>query len=106
MLSRFANFHIDISARIAELGRQPRAAAALLGAHADRVLFGTDVFPPTLSAYRLAYRFLETLDEHFSYEPDADTPPRTGRWAISGLGLDAEVLERVYAGNAQRLLGP
>jgi predicted TIM-barrel fold metal-dependent hydrolase len=105
MLTDHPNFHVDISARIAELGRQPRAAAALVGAHPDRVLFGTDVFPPALSAYRLAYRFLETLDEHFSYMRDPQTPPSTGRWAISGLGLDADVLERVYAGNARRLLG-
>jgi predicted TIM-barrel fold metal-dependent hydrolase len=104
MLGEHPNFHVDISARIAELGRQPRAAAALLDRHRDRVIFGTDVFPPALSAYRLAYRFLETLDEHFSYMRDPDAIPRTGRWAISGLGLGDDVLERVYAANARRLL--
>ena len=46
MLDAYPNFHVDISARIAELGRQPRAARDLMLAHADRVLFGTDVFPP------------------------------------------------------------
>jgi predicted TIM-barrel fold metal-dependent hydrolase len=104
MLTDHPNFHVDVSARIAELGRQPRAAAALLNAHPDRILFGTDVFPPSLAAYRLAYRFLETLDEHFSYMADPDAVPKTGRWAISGLGLDDGVLEPVYAANARRLV--
>jgi predicted TIM-barrel fold metal-dependent hydrolase len=104
MLRAYANFHVDTSARIAELGRQPRAAAALFAAHPDRILFGTDVFPPALSAFRLAYRFLETLDEHFSYMGDAEAVPTTWRWAISGLGLEDEVLQRVYTANARRLL--
>ena len=105
MLRAYPNFHIDTSARIAELGRQPRAAAGLFATHPDRILFGTDVFPPALSAYRLAYRVLETLDEHFSYMRDPEAIPGTGRWSISGLGLDDDLLARVYAGNARRILG-
>ena len=42
MLSTYANFHVDIAARIAELGRQPRAARRLIEDHPDRVLFGID----------------------------------------------------------------
>jgi hypothetical protein len=53
--------------------------------------------------YRVYFRLLETTDEHFSYSGDA--LPRHGRWRISGLDLDRDVLERVYAGNARRLLG-
>ena len=49
-----------------------------------------------------AFRFLETADEHVPYAPDP-VPPQ-GRWAISCLDLPEDVLERVYAGNARRLL--
>ena len=31
--------------------------------------------------------------------------PNQGRWAIDGVGLPREVLEAVYHGNAERLLG-
>jgi predicted TIM-barrel fold metal-dependent hydrolase len=101
-LLRYPNVAIDVSARIAELGRQPRAAAALIERHADRILFGTDLLPIDAARYRVYFRALETLDEHFPYS--ADGVPPHGRWAISGLGLPRAVLEQVYAGNARRLL--
>jgi predicted TIM-barrel fold metal-dependent hydrolase len=102
MLAAYPNFHVDVAARIAELGRQPRAAMALIESHPDRVLFGTDAFPPDAAEYAIHFRFLETADEHFAYSTDA-TPPQ-GRWAISGLDLPDDVLAKVYAGNARRLL--
>ncbi|MEO8477789.1 MAG: amidohydrolase family protein [Actinomycetota bacterium] len=102
MLGTYPNFHADIAARIAELGRQPRAARALIEAFPDRILFGTDEFPPSRETYIRHARFLESADEHFLYSPD-DVPPQ-GRWAISGLDLPDEVLRQVYAGNAERLI--
>jgi predicted TIM-barrel fold metal-dependent hydrolase len=102
MLRRYPNYHVDIAARIAELGRQPRAAAAFVRRHADRVLFGTDDYPPDPSVYRIHFRFLETEDEHFPYAPD-EIPPQ-GRWAISGLGLPDDVRAAVYAANAGKLI--
>lgn len=105
MLTSYPNLSIDISARISELGRQPRAARRLLVRHADRVLFGTDEFPPAVDQYRTYFRFLETADEHFAYSPDPDRPWPRGRWRISGLELDHDVLERIYATNARELLG-
>src|SRR5215467_3016304 len=46
MLDAYPNFFIDIAARVAELGRQPRRARALIMGHPDRVLFGTDQASP------------------------------------------------------------
>jgi predicted TIM-barrel fold metal-dependent hydrolase len=101
MLERHPNFHVDIAARIAELGRQPYTARAFFLRHADRILFGTDEgYDPAM--YRIYYRFLETIDESFDYSTE-EVPPQ-GRWQIFGLGLPDEVLERVYAGNARRLI--
>jgi predicted TIM-barrel fold metal-dependent hydrolase len=102
MLSTYPNFHVDIAARIAELGRQPRAATRLLLEHPDRVLFGIDLFPPDPADYAIHFRFLETDDEYFDYATD-DVPPE-GRWMISGLDLPEDVLRKVYGENARRLI--
>jgi predicted TIM-barrel fold metal-dependent hydrolase len=102
MLTAYPNFNVDIAARIAELGRQPRAARTLMIEHSDRVCFGTDEFPPNAEVYAIHYRFLETDDEHFPYSLE-QIPPQ-GRWAISGLALPDAVLRKVYHENAARLV--
>lgn len=103
MLQQHPNFRIDIAGRLAELGRQPRAFERLVAAHPDRVLFGSDFFPPTPEGYRLLFRFLETTDEHWPYAGSEDQVPPQGRWAVSGAGLEPAALEAVYRGNALRL---
>jgi predicted TIM-barrel fold metal-dependent hydrolase len=102
MLDTHPNFHIDLAGRVGELGRQPRAARALILRHPDRVLWGSDTFPPTAADFGINFRFLETSDEHFAYSTNA-IPPQ-GRWAVSGLDLPDDVLRLVYRENAQRLL--
>jgi predicted TIM-barrel fold metal-dependent hydrolase len=103
MLTTYPNMVIDVSQRMAELGRQPRAAARLICKHRERVLFGTDSFPPSATLYRHWWRFLETDDEHFPYFPWDGTPPQ-GRWAVSALKLPADVLVPLYRTNARRVL--
>lgn len=98
------NYTIDIAGRMAELGRQPRRFAELIARHPDRVLFGTDIYPAEREQFELHFRFLETQDEAFEYAPGSSIPPQ-GRWTVSALGLEAESLERIYRGNALRVLG-
>jgi predicted TIM-barrel fold metal-dependent hydrolase len=102
MLQRRANWNVDLGGRLGEIGRQPRTFARFVEDFPDRVLFGTDAFPPEPDAYERFYRFLETDDDHFPYTDEA-VPPQ-GRWAIYGCALPAHLLERVYSGNARRLL--
>ncbi len=101
LLDRCPNFHVDLAARIGELGRQPYTARKFFLRYADRILFGTDM-GPDLDTYRLYYRFLETDDEYFNYNPG--DLPQQGRWFVSGLHLPPDVLAQVYSGNAARLL--
>jgi predicted TIM-barrel fold metal-dependent hydrolase len=104
------NMHVDIAARIGELGRQPRMARKFFDRYQDRILFGTDASAETSTPqqifgdalYQIYYRFLETEDEYFDYAP-APTPPQ-GRWQISGLGLPDQILRKVYLENAARLI--
>ncbi|HFQ93162.1 MAG TPA: amidohydrolase, partial [Anaerolineae bacterium] len=102
LLDKCPNFYVDISARLGELGRQPYTARRFCLKYADRILFGTDA-GPSLPAYHIAYRFLETDDEYFNY--DLSDPPTQGRWRIYGLFLPDEALEKIYSLNARRLLG-
>ena len=101
LLERCPNFYIDISARINELGRQPYTAQRFFLTYADRILFGLDAGPDVVT-YRIYYRFLETDDEYFSYS--SSEVPDLGRWAINGLFLPDEVLEKVYFRNASRVI--
>jgi predicted TIM-barrel fold metal-dependent hydrolase len=110
-LDRFPNMHVELGARIGELGRQPRMAKKLFEKYQDRILFGTDAVPHGTDTpqqicndelYEIYYRFLETEDEYFDYAP-APVPPQ-GRWRIYGLGLPDGILKKVYFENAARLL--
>ncbi len=113
-LDRYPNVHVELGARIGELGRQPRASRRFFERYQDRILFGTDAVPPPAGEstpqqvfkdelYEIYFRFLETEDEYFDYAP-APVPPQ-GRWRIYGIGLPEGILEKVYHRNAERLLG-
>ncbi len=103
ILERCPNFHVDIAARISELGRQPYSARAFVIRWADRVLFGTDMAPDP-AWWAVYYRFLETADESFAYDVDETEAPSQGRWRVHGLHLPGDVLRRVYRENAARLI--
>jgi len=111
-LDRYPNMYVETGARVAELGRQPRAATRFFERYQDRILFGTDAVPHGVETpqqifgealYEIYFRFLETEDEYFDYAP-APTPPQ-GRWRIYGVGLPDPILRQVYHDNAARLLG-
>jgi predicted TIM-barrel fold metal-dependent hydrolase len=99
-LDQYPNMYIDIDARISELGRQPYSARRFFLKYQDRILFGTDT-APNREAYRMYYRFLETDDEYFD---PAGGHHRQGFWMIYGVFLPKDVLEKLYAKNAERLL--
>jgi hypothetical protein len=103
LLDAQTNVSIDFSARIDELGRQPYTAHDFFTRYQDRILFGLDM-PVSAEAYRCYFRVLETCDEYFDYP---DYIGRFGvytRWKLYGLGLDDQVLRKVYRENANRLI--
>jgi predicted TIM-barrel fold metal-dependent hydrolase len=103
-LDQRPNVYVDLSGRVAELGRQPYAARKFLIQYQDRVLFGTDRYPgrPDQPRNRIYYRFLETDDEYFNYY-DHTFPPE-GEWKIYGVFLPDDALEKIYNGNSERAL--
>jgi predicted TIM-barrel fold metal-dependent hydrolase len=103
-LDSHPNMHVDIAARLSELGRQPRAGRKFFDRYQDRILFATDgdgVNEPGF--YEPYFRFLETDDEYFPYAPEPI--PEDGRWQIYGIALPDSILKKVYYQNAARLLG-
>jgi len=98
-LDTYPNLYADISARISDIGRQPYTARKFMIKYQDRILFGTDS-APNAEVYRLYYRFLETDDEYI--DPSGGIN-RQGRWAIYGLYLPDEVLEKIYCKNALKI---
>lgn len=108
-LDRYPNFAVDTSARTKDLACQDRETVrGFFEAYADRVLFGTDAV--IRESHRAMSRDLREaalqrmearyLREFAYYESDRemDVAGRT----VRGLGLPAEVLDRLYAGNAMR----
>lgn len=119
-LEAHPNLYVDLAARVPELGRHDaKRMHELFLRHQDRILFGTDTglgpqdfymlgsFGETPNRaeevgpyFRAHWRWLETWD------PKQPSPtPIQGRWTIDGIGLPADVLEKVYRTNAERLLG-
>jgi len=97
-LERNPNLYADISARYAETGPIPRFASQFYAKHADRLVYGTDMGVDK-EMYRVTFRILESLDEHF-YENE-----QFGyHWALNGFGLNDEILQQVYHDNAAKLL--
>lgn len=98
VLERHPNLMLDVSARHLETCITPRATARFYEKYRDKIMFGTDN-TPTDAMYRLQWRILETEDEHF-YDPD----DRSYHWALYGLGLSDDLLNKIYYGNAASLL--
>jgi len=98
VLERNPNLYADISARYAETAPIPRFAAKFYEKYADRLVYGTDMgFDQEM--YRVTFRILESQDEHF-YKTD-----QFGyHWPLYGLGLNDEILKRVYHETAAKLL--
>lgn len=119
LLDRAPNAHVDTAACIPDLGRHAEAVRALVLAHPDRVLFGTDLqyveaggvkavifgagMPggreDMLQFFDGTWRFFETRDEEIP-----SPTPATGDQPVEGLGLPRRVLQLIYRDNAARLL--
>jgi len=117
-MDRHSNMWVDLAARVPEIGRHPpEEVRAFFLKHQDRILFATDLSvgeelvlgsggsgpPPTdadaVDFFVKHWRWLETNDRNFQH-----MTPIQGNWTISGIGLPAAVLRKVYFENAQRLL--
>lgn len=100
MLNKYPNMWVDVSARVAELGRQPNLARKFFLKHSKRIIFGTDL-PPHPEMYSRYRRFFETDDDNFMYPTHVSG---MGNWRISGIDMPDEPLLELYRGNFEKLL--
>jgi predicted TIM-barrel fold metal-dependent hydrolase len=117
-LDRHPNMMADLAARVPEIGRHdPDEVRRVFVKQQDRILFATDfqVYdqmtlgsggkgpPPTdadaIDFFQKHWRWLETRDKNFPH-----MTPIQGNWTISGIGLPAPVLRKIYFENARKLL--
>jgi uncharacterized protein len=97
LLDDMPNVMVEFGAVIAEIGRQPRAAAEFFKKYQDRILFGKDSWAP--DEYATYFRVLETNDEYFPYHKKYHA-----FWRMYGLGLPDSILKKVYFKNALRII--
>jgi uncharacterized protein len=97
LLDDMPNVMVEFGAVIAEIGRQPRAAAEFFNKYQDRILFGKDSWAP--EEYGTYFRVLETNDEYFPYHKKYHA-----FWRMYGLGLPDSILKKVYYKNALRII--
>jgi predicted TIM-barrel fold metal-dependent hydrolase len=111
LLDRYPNYYVDMASVVHALGRQPVTARAFFIRYQDRILFGTDGGYALQSDgagwtperyFRNYIEFLETSNEHVEYPLWGIN--KQGRWRVYGLDLPAEVLEKIYLRNAERLI--
>lgn len=104
VLDRHPNLYVDISAQFAETATIPRHAAQFYKNYSARIVYGTD-WKPTSEMNRIAYRILETRDEHFYALGFFNLPLSVGyHWPMYGFGLDKKILKKVYRDNALKIL--
>lgn len=118
LLDACPNMHVDISARLPEIGRHPAAKAGkFFIKYQDRILFGSDLivsaqglqlgsvsektpgFEDAVEFYRRHRRYFETTDKQFDHPT-----PIQGRWKIDGIDLPPAVLKKIYSDNAERMI--
>ena len=116
-LDRYPNFHVDTAASIVQLGRHaPGETRAFFLKHQDRILFGTDLvlggyeddgkgsrpweFKRTGYDYGFVRRFYESSDRQIPHPGY----PVFGDWLVDGIELQDSVLQKLYGGNARRLI--
>ena len=98
LFERHVNLYADNAARYAETAPIPRYMARFYSKWQDRLLYGTDMgLSPGM--YHTTFRILETEDEHFY-----DWNLFSYHWPLHGFGLPNTVLEKVYSGNARKLV--
>ncbi len=115
-LDDLPNVWVDTAARIGELGKHPASDGhEFFTRYKDRIMFGTDIaywsacdvqgagpcknftVEEHRKFYEIHWRYFQTSDKQFDHPT-----PIQGKWKIDGIGLDEEVLKKIYWDNAFR----
>ncbi|HET9824415.1 MAG TPA: amidohydrolase family protein, partial [Chitinophagaceae bacterium] len=98
LFDTYPNLYADIAARYGEIAPIPRYAHDFMEKYADRIVYGTDMGTAG-TMYTTTFRILETADEHF-YQQDLFNY----HWPLYGLSLSDAALNKIYNGNAKKII--
>jgi predicted TIM-barrel fold metal-dependent hydrolase len=115
-LDEIPNLSIDTAARIGELGKHPwEEGHQFFNKYQDRIMFGTDIafwencevqgagpckdftLEENRKFYNIHWKYFQTRERQFDHPT-----PIQGNWKIDGIGLDTDVLKKIYWDNAYR----
>jgi predicted TIM-barrel fold metal-dependent hydrolase len=115
-LDEIPNLSVDTAARIGELGKHPAPEGHdFFTRYQDRIMFGTDMaywpgcdvqgagpckdftLEDDRKFYDIHWRYFQTNDKQFDHPT-----PIQGNWKIDGIGLQPEVLSKIYWDNSYR----
>lgn len=118
LLDACPNVWIDISARVGEFGRHPaERVRKFFTKHADRIVFATDLgvsdeylmlgsngadvpqMKDVLPFYEAHFHYLEGDQRQIAHPS-----PIQGSWRVDAIALPDAILDKLYRGNAERLL--
>ena len=109
-LRRFPNFYVDTAERLLDLALQPiERVRAFFEAHADRILYGSDLlFETAFSTMSAAERqaalahVRQVLEQEQSYYRHAGSQQVRGK-QLQGLGLSEAIQRQMFEANARRV---
>lgn len=103
LLDKYPNLYADIAARFGEFSPVPRYTSSFMEKYQDRLVYGIDTDGSHVDyekqMYQMTFRILESADEHF-YGYDLFSY----HWPLYGLALSDKALEKIYSGNAKRIM--
>ena len=103
LLDKYPNLYADLAARFGEFSPVPRYTRKFMEKYQDRLLYGVDMDGSNLKyekeMYKTTFRILESADEHFYRHDLFDY-----HWPLYGLSLSDKTLQKIYGGNAKKLM--
>jgi predicted TIM-barrel fold metal-dependent hydrolase len=103
LLDKYPNLYADIAARFGEFSPVPRYTSSFMEKYQDRLVYGVDTDGENVDyekqIYRITFRILESADEHF-YANNLFGY----HWPLYGLSLSATALQKIYGGNAKKIM--
>ncbi len=103
LLDKYPNLYADLAARFGEFSPVPRYTSKFMEKYQDRLLYGVDMDGSDLKnekeMYKTTFRILESADEHFYQHGLFDY-----HWPLYGLSLSDKALQKIYGGNAKKLM--
>lgn len=107
VMRRHPHYVIDVAARLQDIGRyDPARVVEFFTEFQDRILFATDAFfdDPGREPEYAAFLWNKYREYFETEHRDMENPSRLLKWRIHAVGLNSDILAKIYHLNARRYL--